>query len=63
MAILQSMINGGGVNDEFKEVRCPSCKRLLFKIEGLGCIVEIICPKCKVMSRWPILAAEIVSKK
>lgn len=51
------------MNDESKEVRCPSCKRLLFKIKGLGCIVEIICPKCKVMSRWPILAAEIVSKK
>lgn len=47
-------------NDDctFKEVRCPACKKLLFKVCGLGCVVEILC-KCGQMVRWPVLVAEL----
>lgn len=31
--------------DDFAEVRCPKCNKLLFKIKGVA-LVEIICPRC-----------------
>ncbi|TXH55828.1 MAG: Com family DNA-binding transcriptional regulator [Desulfurellales bacterium] len=30
---------------EFREVRCPTCNKLLFKIRGIA-EVEILCPRC-----------------
>lgn len=30
---------------EFREVRCPKCNKLLFKMRGIA-EVEIVCPRC-----------------
>lgn len=45
------------------EVRCPTCHKLLLKINGLCCIIEVACPKCKLLVRWPVLAAEVVPRR
>ena len=37
------------VQEYFQEVRCPVCKRLLFKQHGHGVEIEIQCPKCKAL--------------
>lgn len=31
---------------EFREVRCPKCNKLLFKIRGVA-EVEVVCPRCQ----------------
>jgi phage FluMu protein Com len=41
------------------EVRCPSCGHLLFKFLGLGCIIEIVCTRCKAVVKWPKTEAEV----
>jgi phage FluMu protein Com len=41
------------------EVRCPCCDKLLFKAEGYGVRIEILCPKCKSTVVWPVLSAEV----
>lgn len=53
------MAGGQPVPDEYlrgrvvNEVRCPCCEHLLFKVMGLGCIIEIVCRRCGAMIRWP----------
>lgn len=42
------------------EVRCPQCKRLLFKVQGFGARVTCKCERCKSLVRWPSTAAEVV---
>lgn len=44
---------------EWLEVRCPSCRRLLFKVFGLA-LVETVCPRCGTKSEWPTLSPAIV---
>ena len=48
---------------DWLEVRCPECDKLLFKVIWLGAIIEIVCPRCGTMVRWPTIAPEIVSKR
>lgn len=49
--------------NEFQEVRCPECNKLLFKVAGLGARIEIVCARCGTKVLWPSMAPEIVSKK
>lgn len=41
-------------------VHCPCCKRLLFYASGYGPPLEIKCPRCDVVVRWPSTQPEIV---
>lgn len=29
-----------------ESVRCGKCQKLLFKMEGIGSKIEIVCPRC-----------------
>jgi phage FluMu protein Com len=42
-----------------KEIRCPQCGKLLFKAENLGSVIEIQCPRCNTLVRWPAWEAEV----
>jgi phage FluMu protein Com len=44
------------------EVRCPKCSKLLGRSEGIG-EVEIQCPNCKHLVRYPARQAEIVPRE
>lgn len=30
----------------YTDVRCPTCQRLLMKLDGMGTSIEIRCPRC-----------------
>jgi DNA-directed RNA polymerase subunit RPC12/RpoP len=36
---------------EMQDVRCPKCKKLLFRVCGISAI-EIICPRCGSKILW-----------
>lgn len=46
--------------ENLNAIRCPNCNQLLFKASGFGATIEIKCPKCNSMVRWPSLAPEII---
>lgn len=43
----------------YVDVRCPYCKKLLFKAQGLGSYITIKCDDCKRVVTWPTLKASI----
>ena len=44
---------------EWLEVRCPKCHKLLLRIFGLGCLLEVKCSRCDTLVAWPSLTSEI----
>lgn len=42
------------------EVRCPNCRKLLLKVSGYCCIIYIICPRCGVKVKWPVMTGEVL---
>lgn len=44
---------------EFRELRCPKCRRLLLKVRGIA-EIEVVCHRCGAKVIWPNLEMVVV---
>jgi len=43
----------------FTDIRCPKCGKLLYRVAGLGCVIRVVCTRCKCVVQWPSLEAKV----